>query len=301
MSHDEILPMPGQMAAGPGLRPWIVVEDKDQVALFRKEWGSPFRPGGILCWADLPGKAHQIDRLIVYFHANSHSGFRKADRLEHDLRFLVNLESLGIPVRFAKTLSPDQLPPQLRRLAFDSDGKTRGVLPADRVFPGIEDLNGDNAVLDFAKRSFPNLRVLASRLDPKRSLLDVIAEYPRLDILEIGPIKEETAIGRIAGCSIDFLNLEGGSLPSLAGLERLEGLRCLRLKQLDKLEDIRALESCPSLERLEIHSCARLRDYASLLKIPTLQSLFLFRNLKLDKAACAAAFAAQSAIRHRIW
>jgi hypothetical protein len=35
MSHDEILPMPGQIAADSQLRPWIVVEDQDQVALFR--------------------------------------------------------------------------------------------------------------------------------------------------------------------------------------------------------------------------------------------------------------------------
>jgi hypothetical protein len=292
---NAYVPMPvSSVSWAPGDPFWVVVEDEDQVALWRREWGGMSgKQWRVLCWASLPAKAKAIDRLIVYFHANTHSGFRKADRLEHDLRFLVNLRSLEVPVRFAASLSPEQLPSSLQRLSFDGDGKTRGLLPKDRVFAGIRVVDSDNTDLHFEKKSFPDLRELTSRLDRKGSLLDVIASYPSLDSLEIRPVKDTTTLHRLEPCSIERLVLIAGSLPTLEGIQHLRGLRCLALRSLDKLLDISALEMCSSLELLHIQSCARLTDYHPLLKAPALKSLWLHGNRRLDAKACATAFASR--------
>src|ERR1700722_15362353 len=163
---NDYVPMPvSSVSWGPDDPIWVAVEDEDQVALYRREWGGMSgKQWRVLSWASLPAKAKAIDRLIVYFHANSHSEFLKADRLEHDLRFLVNLRSLEVPVRFAASLTPEQLPSSLQRLSFDGDGKTRGLLPKDRVFPGIRVVYSNDTELRFEKKSFPGLRELTSRL-----------------------------------------------------------------------------------------------------------------------------------------
>jgi len=299
---NDILPMPASSVSwGRGDPHWVVVEDEAQVALYRREWASDGDTFRVLCWSSLPKKVRAIDRLIVYFHANSHSGFRKADRLEHDLRFLVNLRSLEVPVRFAASLSPEQFPSSLQRLSFDGDGRSKGLLPSGRVFPEIRVLHALDSELRFERESFPDLRELTTRLDPKRSLLDVIATYPSLDSLHIRPLKDTTSLDRLEPCSIESLTLTAGALPSLDGIQRIRGLRCLALQSLDNLVDITALEQCTSLEILQIQWCAKLTDYRPLLKIPALQSLFTHRNRALDAKALAAAFASRPSVRLRIW
>jgi hypothetical protein len=253
----------------------------------------------------LPSRSGEVEDLIVYFHAMSHSGFRKAERLEHDLRLLEKLSSLTVPISFVPGLDPDALPASLRRIAVAGDG--RASFPKGRAFPGVKALDAwptlstPNTEVKFETGAFSVVREVACRLDAKGVLLNVVATYPRLASLRTGPIKDEGVFPRLASVAIEFLDLERGSLASLKGIQNVRGMRYLRLKNMDRLADIAALESCEDLEVLAIHYCANLSDFEPLLRIPRLKSVFLYRCNALDPKACASAVASRPALQTRIW
>jgi hypothetical protein len=253
----------------------------------------------------LPSRAGEVEDLIVYFLAMGHSGFRKAQRLEHNLRFLERLRSLTVPISFIPGLDPDALPSSLRRIAVAGDGRASflkgGAFPGVQALDAWPTLSTPNTEVKFEPVAFPALQEVACRLDARGALLDVISTYPRLASLRTGPIKDPGVFPRLASVAIEFLSLQRGSLASLEGIQNVRGMRYLELKNMNRLADITALESCKDLEVLAIHYCANLRDHEPLLKIPRLRSVFLFRCNALDPAACALALASRPALRMRIW
>jgi hypothetical protein len=175
------------------------------------------------------------------------------------------------------------------------------------VFPGIQildvwpTLSAPKSEVKFDASVFPNLQEIACRLDKKRTLLSVVASYPRLASLRMGPIKDSSVFSGIGTVALDFLRLKGGSLASLDGIEKINGMRCLELEAMDRMTDISALEACKDLEILQIRWCANLRDHTPLLRIPKLKSIFLFRCNALDPAACASDLASRPELKTRIW
>ncbi len=299
---DKIIPLPDSVVYKRSGRSWIVLEQRNEVERYRKEWGNIGDCSRVICWDDLPAHAGEIEELIAYFHALYASEFRKAGRLEHDLSGLERLRSLTIPVSFIPGLDPKMLPPSLVRLAVSDGG--RASLPKGVAFPGIGAFDswrsyGDREV-KFQPGTFPDLQELECYLDAKRTLLDVIATYPRLARLGMGPIKDPSVLSRLARVAVDFLSLEGGSLATLDGIQDIAGLRYLELRRLNRLVDIKALEYCKDLEVLQIHWCANLPDHETMLRIPKLRSLYLFRCNALDPVACVADVAARPGLLSRI-
>lgn len=300
---DEIIPLPDSVVYKRSGIDRVVLEQRKEVARYRKLWGDIGDSSRVICWDDLPAHAGEIEELTAYFQATYASEFRKAERLEHDLSGLERLRALTIPVSFIPGLDPKMLPPSLVKLAVSAAGRTS--FPKGVAFPGIGALDtwtsyGDREV-KFQPGAFPDLQELECRLDAKRTLLDVIATYPHLARLGMGPIKDPSVLARLAGMAVDFLALEGGSLSTLDGIQDISGLRYLELRRLDRLVDIKALEYCKDLEVLQIHWCANLGDHETMLRIPKLRSLYLHRCNGLDPVACAADVAARPGLMSRVW
>jgi hypothetical protein len=302
---DEIMPMPSSIVERVADGHWVVVEDSEQVERYRKLWGNFGGSERVVCWADLPAKAGEVEDLIVYFHALFASEFRKAQRLEHDLRFLEGLSSLSIPVSFVPELDPGALPASLRRIAVEGDGRASfakgyrfpDILVLDAWWP----LSCPNREVKFAAEAFPSLQEVSCRIDAKQAILNVLASYPRMACVYVGPVKDEGVLAKLAPIAIDCLKLERGSVTSLEGIQNIRGMRFLSVKNMDRLVDISALALCKDLEVLQIHWCANLRDHESLLKIPRLKSIFLFRCNALDPEACESALVSRPALQRRFW
>ena len=64
-------------------------------------------------------------------------------------------------------------------------------------------------------------------------------------------------------------------LQTLAGIERLSGLRSLRLKNQGVLETIRPIAALPALESLNIQYCKKIMDIDVLEELPGLRELTL--------------------------
>jgi len=293
---SDVIPFPDSVVPRGEGDPWVVLEDPDQVALYRQEWDYP-SPSRVVCWADLPAKGSKIQRLLVYFHAMTHSGFRKAERLEHDLRGLERLRWLDVPLSFVPRLDPAVLPPSLRCLEVSGDG--RASFAKGRVFPAVQVLDAwatlstPNTEVRFWPETFPALQEVACRLDAKGALLDVLAAWPRLAKLRIGPMKDPATLRKLAPVAIDYLTLERGLLPSVDGIQAIRGLRYLFIRNIRGLVDIDALAACEELEVVAIQHCPNLRDHTALLKIPRLKSIWLHGCKALDPNACAADFASR--------
>ena len=302
---DEIIPMPSSVVTRVADSHWVVVKDPEQVERYRKLWGVYRGSERVVCWADLPSKAGEVEDLIVYFHALTAREFRKAERLEHDLRFLEGLRSLTVPVSFVPGLDPKAMPASLRRIALMGTG--RASFAKGYIFPDILVLDvwcplaGPNTDVKFAAEAFPSLQEVACRIDAKQAILNVLASYPRMTSVYVGPVKDEGVLAKLAPIAIDCLRLERGSVTSLEGIQNIRGMRFLSVKNMNRLVDISALALCKDLEVLQIHWCANLRDHEPLLKIPRLKSIFLFRCNALDPEACESALASRPALQRRVW
>lgn len=302
---DEIIHLPSSIVPRVAGGYWVVVEDAEQVKSYRKLWGNLGGSERVVCWADLPSKAGEIEDLIVYFHTLFASEFRKAERLEHDLRFIERLRSLSIPASFVPTLDPGVLPAALQRIEVAGVGRVAFAkghrFPDIAVLDAWSPLSSPNTEVKFAAEAFPALQEVACRIDTKQMILSVLASYPRLGSVYVGPVKDEGVLAKLAPVAIDCLRLERGSVTSLEGIQNIRGMRFLSIKNMDRLVDISALALCEDLEVLQIHWCANLRDHEPLLKIPRLKSIFLFRCNALDPEACASALASRPDLQRRIW
>lgn len=78
-----------------------------------------------------------------------------------------------------------------------------------------------------------------------------------------------------AAKGLERLDLRMGGLQSLAGLERVPGLKQLSLANLRKLTDVSAAAACTGLEVLHIEKCPAVADVAFVEALGSLRELFL--------------------------
>lgn len=180
----------------------------------------------------------------------------------------------NIRASVVKNLRADMLPASLRHLSiFDCPGSyTWSAGP----MPRLESL-GVNVPMRFKAEDFPALRSLSMLPDKQGKLLDQALHLPLLAELNLFNVPfDATLFDRIAALPLVSLGLMSGrSLQTLAGIERLSGLRSLRLKNQGVLETIRTIAVLPALKNLNIQYCKRITDIDVLGELAGLQELTL--------------------------
>lgn len=173
-----------------------------------------------------------------------------------------------------KNLHADMLPASLRHLSiFDCPGSyTWSAGP----MPRLESLEV-NVPMRFKAEDFPALRSLSILPDKQGKLLDQALHLPLLAELNLFNVPfDATLFDRIAALPLVSLGLMSGrSLQTLAGIERLSGLRSLRLKNQGVLETIRPIAALPALEWLNIQYCKKIADIYVLEELSGLRELTL--------------------------
>ena len=142
--------------------------------------------------------------------------------------------------------------------------------------PRLESLEV-NVPMRFKAEDFPALRSLSILPDKQGKLLDQALHLPLLVELNLFNVPfDATLFDRIAALPLVSLGLMSGrSLQTLAGIERLSGLRSLRLKNQGVLETIRPIAALPALESLNIQYCKKIMDIDVLEELPGLRELTL--------------------------
>ncbi|MGB3816986.1 leucine-rich repeat domain-containing protein [Achromobacter pulmonis] len=179
----------------------------------------------------------------------------------------------NIQASVVKTLRADMLPASLRHLSiFDCPGSyTWSAGPMSR----LESLEV-NVPMRFKAEDFPALRSLSILPDKPGKLLDQALRLPLAELNLFNVPFDATLFDRIAALPLVSLGLMSGrSLQTLAGIERLSGLRSLRLKNQGVLETIRPIAAVPALEWLNIQYCKKIADIDVLEELPGLRELTL--------------------------
>lgn len=172
-----------------------------------------------------------------------------------------------------KNLRADMLPASLRHLSiFDCPGSHTWSAGA---MPRLESLEV-NVPMRFKAEDFPALRSLSILPDKPGKLLDQALRLPLAELNLFNVPFDATLFDRIAALPLVSLGLMSGrSLQTLAGIERLSGLRSLRLKNQGQLEAIRPIAALPALIDLNIQYCKRIVDIEVLETMTGLQALTL--------------------------
>ncbi|EGP42909.1 leucine-rich repeat domain-containing protein [Achromobacter insuavis] len=179
----------------------------------------------------------------------------------------------NIQASVLKSLRADMLPASLRHLSiFDCPGSyTWSAGP----MPRLESLEV-NVPMRFKAEDFPALRSLSILPDKPGKLLDQALRLPLAELNLFNVPFDATLFDRIAALPLVSLGLMAGrSLQTLAGIERLSGLRSLRLKNQGMLETIRPIAALPALESLNIQYCKKIADIDVLEELSGLQDLTL--------------------------
>jgi hypothetical protein len=193
-----------------------------------------------------------------------------------------HLEYLRLPKRYVPELRPQAFPSRVRVLEIVGDGAIG--FPEEITFPHVQRLTTDRVALRFGPQTFPRLKHLQFLLDSRRSMLAVLPELKLLQTLSIGPNRDGEIFRAVGASALRALNLAGGTMRALGGIERLESLTAIGLRSLDKLEDIDALTQLPKLNDVMITWCAKLSDYRPLLRLSALDYLDVFGCKNFDVA-----------------
>lgn len=180
----------------------------------------------------------------------------------------------NIQASVVKNLRADMLPASLRHLSiFDCPGSYTWSAGA---MPQLESLEV-NVPMRFKAEDLPALRSLSILPDKQGKLLDQALHLPLLAELNLFNVPfDATLFDRIAALPLVSLGLMAGrSLQTLAGIERLSGLRSLRLKNQGMLETIRPIATLPALESLNIQYCKKIADIDVLEELSGLRDLTL--------------------------
>src|SRR6516165_2024877 len=116
-------------------------------------------------------------------------------------------------------------------------------------------------------------------------MFPVLRDLSRLHSLSIGPNRDPEIFEAVGAKALAVLNLAGGAIDSLAGIERLRSLSAVGLRSLDKLKDISALPKLPKLKDVMITWCGKLSAFDPLLRLAALKYLDIFgcKSFRLDK------------------
>jgi hypothetical protein len=234
-------------------------------------------------WAALRARAFLADRIPPDIDPGSVKALCIEDHFHLDTqcadvpasvhRFR-SLEFLRLPKRYIPQLRQDSIPDTVRVLDTIGDGPA--TFPEGITLPNVVRLIGGNAALKFTPKTFPCLSHLELRLDGKRTMLGVLRDLSQLQTLSIGPNRDTEIFGAVGAKALTVLNLAGGAIETLAGIERLRSLRAVGLRSLDKLKDIGALARLPKLKGVMITWCAKLSAFDPLLQLASLEYLDIF-------------------------
>lgn len=168
-------------------------------------------------------------------------------------------------------LQQDDLPSSIERLGIHTGSKA--IKWPKVVLPNLKSLHSD-APLKFKAECFPGLASIS--LYPDKSLTN-LAEALKLPIAELNLLN--VSVGNELFDLLDptrlrVLGLLGGrGLVSLEGIQRLQLLSSVRLKNLTSLEDISALAQLPALRRLDVQYCKHIKNIEVLNELRALEGL----------------------------
>ena len=123
----------------------------------------------------------------------------------------------------------------------------------------------------FSSETFPHLEL--AHLAPTKTSMVALLALPTLSTLQMRtvPLPAPEIFEAVAHLPLVDLGLLGGrKITDLTGIDRLPGLRRLRLQSLPALTSIAALESLEHLEELRILYCSRIQDVETVTRIPSL-------------------------------
>ena len=227
-----------------------------------------------------------VKALCVEDHFHVGTRYKDVPNCIHRFR---SLEYLRIPTRYVPHLREDSIPSSVRVL--ETIGDCPATFPEGISLPNVVRLEAPTAPLKFTAVTFPNLRHLELRFDGKRSMFPVLRDLSRLHSLSIGPNRDPEIFEAVGAKALAVLNLAGGAIDSLAGIERLRSLSAVGLRSLDKLKDISALPKLPKLKDVMITWCGKLSAFDPLLRLAALKYLDIFgcKSFRLDKYQAALA------------
>jgi hypothetical protein len=234
----------------------------------------------LLPWGKTPPKVNvsAIKSLRIFPPAE-----RALNSLPEGIKNLTNLEKLQLGPTIDKgmvqTIRHENMPPNIRSLSIYGNGDPV-TWPKETILPQVREFRTDFC-MKFAKDNFPNLKILANKLDTKSSFLDVLDDYQDLNEIEFFSIPSNKVFSRLIKFPLRALGVLGGKLTSLDGVEDLKGLTSLRLNNLRHLKKISAIRFLGNLTELRILWCQHIQDIESILELKRLQKLQLFacRNI----------------------
>lgn len=251
---------------------WIGFVTANQQRMMIDRWpGSPFARQSFVF--NTPGEQAAIGVRSLVVEDVFYKEYEGSRSLPEVLPRLRHLEYLALPIPYIKDLERDAIPASVRVLAAIGKGSAR--FQKGLQLPHVTQLLAWEAQVDFDEGAFPSLVRLAARTSTERSW-KLLAKL-QLGGLDCGPIGSSAAFHHLRGEGLTHLNVHGGSIESLEGLQRLEQLRYLRLKNLPRLRDISALRHLPALVELDILYCSAIEQPEVLAEIPPLRRLLLVR------------------------
>jgi hypothetical protein len=266
---------------------WFMLRSERQLEQFAQEPWAAFRARAFL--ADrIPSDVDLDSVKALCIEDQFHLETQCAD-VPACVHWFRSLEYLRLPKKYIPQLRQDSIPDSVRVLETVGDGLAR--FPEGISVPNVVRLVGGYVALQFTPKTFPRLKHLDLRLDSRRTMLAVLSELSQLQTLSIGPNRDGEVFGAVGAKALAVLNLAGGAIETLAGIERLRSLRAVGLRSLDKLKDISSLARLPKLQDVMITWCARLAAFDPLLQLASLEYLDIFgcKSFRSEEYALALA------------
>lgn len=151
--------------------------------------------------------------------------------------------------------------------------RTATTLDGLKYLAGLSVLTIDSdAPVDIDVAAWPRLRELAFEWTGKFVNLECA---PHLSTLRVEKWREhDCALLRLAP-GLQDVQITGGTLRELSGIEHCGSLRVLALVNLTKLTDFSALARCGTLQALRIDTCKKLRELNVISFLTNLEELYL--------------------------
>lgn len=163
---------------------------------------------------------------------------------------------------------------KIKILAFHFNENKHLSLDFVKSLPVLEEIvvNGVCPTIDF--QNLPSLRKLIADWNTK---IFKNIELNKLVELHLWKMKSTSIENLIPFFNVEKLLLNGGTITSLKGIEKLEKLKDLSLINMRNLEDISALSN-KELEVLYIDSCKKITSYDSMQNCTNLNTLKIFSS-----------------------
>lgn len=177
----------------------------------------------------------------------------------------------GVDPKTISSLDQNLIPSTVTALGVFTSGLP-AKWPAAVCLPNVVDLRTDGP-MSFTHANFPNLRAVSVYPERNGKNLDAVLACKLLDELQLLTVSDSDMFARIEHLPLTKLGLLGGKLATLEGIERLGGIKWLRLHNLRWLTSISAIKALSRLEELELRYCRQIEDIAVVADLPRLRRL----------------------------